>query len=372
MHEFNNLLTPILGYSEFIRERMGPESEYYDDMSEIYEAGTRAKEIVEQLLPFSRRETDSTAYGPVNLEAVLQDDTKMVSMILPSNIRLEKGSKDIHATVYGSATQLHQVLLNLCSNAVQAMEGKGGTLTVQAEKISADALPANFQPAVASGFVRVRVADTGCGMTSETLAHIFDAFFTTKAAGEGTGLGLSVVQNILISHGGFIEAHSTVGEGSEFLVYLPVTAQAVAPERPAAPGAPVRLNSGKQPILLVDDEERVARYLKRRLTRSGYTVDVFTDAEEALDAFLASPTRWQLALVDGTMPKYKGTALIQRMRSENPNLAAILMTGFVEQDAVQMQQEGLIDEIFLKPLDYRKLTEKIGKLLAGEPDLTTV
>ena len=156
------------------------------------------------------------------------------------------------------------------------------------------------------------------------------------------------------------------------MVYLPVTAQAVAPERPAAPGAPVRLNSGKQPILLVDDEERVARYLKRRLTRSGYTVDVFTDAEEALDAFLASPTRWQLALVDGTMPKYKGTALIQRMRSENPNLAAILMTGFVEQDAVQMQQEGLIDEIFLKPLDYRKLTEKIGKLLAGEPDLTTV
>lgn len=128
VHEFNNLLTPILGYSEFIRERMGPESEYYDDMSEIYEAGTRAKEIVEQLLPFSRRETDSTAYGPVNLEAVLQDDTKMVSMILPSNIRLEKGYKDIHATVYGSATQLHQVLLNLCSNAVQAMEGKGGTL----------------------------------------------------------------------------------------------------------------------------------------------------------------------------------------------------------------------------------------------------
>ena len=138
----------------------------------------------------------------------------MVSMILPSNIRLEKGYKDIHATVYGSATQLHQVLLNLCSNAVQAMEGKGGTLTVQAEKISADALPANYHPAVASGFVRVRVADTGCGMTSETLAHIFDAFFTTKAAGEGTGLGLSVVQNILISHGGFIEAHSTVGEGS--------------------------------------------------------------------------------------------------------------------------------------------------------------
>ncbi len=371
VHEFNNLLTPILGYSEFIRERMGPESEYYDDMSEIYEAGTRAKEIVEQLLPFSRRETDSTAYGPVNLEAVLQDDTKMVSMILPSNIRLEKGYKDIHATVYGSATQLHQVLLNLCSNAVQAMEGKGGTLTVQAEKISANALPANYHPTVASGFVRVRVADTGCGMTPETLAHIFDAFFTTKAAGEGTGLGLSVVQNILISHGGFIEAHSTVGKGSEFLVYLPITTQAAAPRRRTAAVTPVHSGT-QQPILLVDDEERVARYLKRRLTRSSYQVDVFTDAEAALEAFYQTPERWRLALVDGTMPKYKGTALIQRMHSENPQLAAILMTGLVERDAVQMQQEGLVDEIFLKPLDYRKLTEKIGELLAGEPVLTTV
>lgn len=363
VHEFNNLLTPILGYSEFIRERMGPDSEYYEDMGEIYEAGSRAKEIVEQLLPFSRRETDSTAYGPFNLEAVLQDATKMVSMILPANIRLEKDFEGVHANIYGSATQMHQVLLNLCSNAVQAMEGNGGVLTVQAEKIEVDALPENYHPTVQSGFVRVRVADTGCGMPPETLAHIFDTFFTTKAAGEGTGLGLSVVQNILISHGGFIEAHSAVGKGSEFLVYLPVTTQTETPRRPAEAAVPVQ-SGAQQPILLVDDEERVARYLKRRLSRSGYQVDVFTDAEAALDAFYQTPGRWRLALIDGTMPKYKGTALIQQMRSENAGLAVILMTGLVERDAVQMQQEGLIDEIFLKPLDYAKLTEKIGELLA--------
>lgn len=363
VHEFNNLLTPILGYSEFIRERMGPNSEYYEDMGEIYEAGSRAKEIVEQLLPFSRRETDSTSYGPFSLEAVLQDSTKMVSMILPANIRLEKDFEGVHANIYGSATQLHQVLLNLCSNAVQAMEGRGGVLTVQAEKIDADALPESYHPSVQSGFVRIRVADTGCGMTPETLAHIFDTFFTTKAAGEGTGLGLSVAQNILISHGGFIEAHSTVGQGSEFLVYLPVTVQSPAPQHPAPIAAPARTADTPQPILLVDDEERVARYLKRRLTRSGYQVDMFTDAEDALDAFLRTPARWRLALIDGTMPKYKGTALIQRMKSENPSLAAILMTGLVERDAVQMQQEGLIDEIFLKPLDYQKLAERIRKLL---------
>ena len=362
VHEFNNLLTPILGYSEFIRERMGPDSEYYEDMGEIYAAGSRAKEIVEQLLPFSRRETDSTAYGPVNLEAVLQDATKMVSMILPANIRLEKEFQDIHVNVFGSATQLHQVLLNLCSNAVQAMEGTGGVLTVEAQTVSAEDLPPRYHPTAASGFVQVRVADTGCGMPPETLAHIFDSFFTTKAAGEGTGLGLSVVQNILISHGGFIEAHSTVGQGSEFLVYLPVTTQAVTVPHPVEMTQPSVPMGAEQPILLVDDEERVARYLSRRLTRSGYLVDMFTDAETALDAFLQSPAHWKLAVIDGTMPKYKGTALIQRMRSENPALSTILMTGLVERDAIQMQQEGLIDEIFLKPLDYSKLVAKIDEL----------
>ena len=256
------------------------------------------------------------------------------------------------------------MLLNLCSNAVQAMDGTGGVLTVEAETVPQESLPPRYHPTAASGFVRVRVADTGCGMPPETLAHIFDTFFTTKAAGEGTGLGLSVVQNILISHGGFIEAHSTVGQGSEFLVYLPVTTQSAAARRPAAqPDAPAPAGE-RQPILLVDDEERVARYLSRRLTRSGYQVDMFTDAEAALEAFLQTPTRWQLAIIDGTMPKYKGTALIQRMRSENPELSVILMTGLVERDAIQMQQEGLIDEIFLKPLDYARLSEAIGKLLA--------
>ena len=365
VHEFNNLLTPILGYSEFIRERMGPDNEYYEDMGEIYEAGSRAKEIVEQLLPFSRRETDSTAYKLVNLEAVLQDATKMVSMILPASIRLEKDFKDIHVNVFGSATQLHQVLLNLCSNAVQSMEGRGGVLTVRAKKMDASALPERYHPESQGDFVRVSVADTGCGMSPETQAHIFDTFFTTKAAGEGTGLGLSVVQNILISHGGFVEVHSTLGQGSEFLVYLPVTAQAEQPPHADLPESPAPQPGAQQPILLVDDETRVARYLSRRLIQSGYQVDVFTDAETAIDAFSRTPARWRLAIVDGTMPKYKGTALIQRMKSENTGLSAILMTGLVERDAVQMQQEGLINEIFLKPLDYAKLTERIEGLLNG-------
>lgn len=136
VHEFNNLLTPILGYSEFLMERMGPDNEYYEDIDEIYKAGGRAKEIVEQILPFSRKETDSTAYGPVSLEAVLRDSVKMVRLILPATIRLETDFQDIRASVFGSATQLHQVLLNLYSNAVQAMTTRGGVLTVRTRQVS--------------------------------------------------------------------------------------------------------------------------------------------------------------------------------------------------------------------------------------------
>lgn len=225
VHEFNNLLTPIMGYSEFLKQQLGPENEYYEDIDEIYKAGGRAKEIVDQILPFSRRETDSTQYNVVNLNAVIWDALKMVRMLLPSSVRLVVKPYSGPINIYGSATQIHQVLLNLCTNAYQAMEAAGGTLTVATRRVFQDQLPEQYHPVAEGEFVRLEVSDTGCGIPPEMLSRIFDPFFTTKAAGDGTGLGLSVVQNILISHGGFIEAESAVGRGSRFLVYLPVTSQ---------------------------------------------------------------------------------------------------------------------------------------------------
>ena len=225
VHEFNNLLTPIMGYSEFLKQQLGPENEYYEDIDEIYKAGGRAKEIVDQILPFSRRETDSTQYNVVNLNAVIWDALKMVRMLLPSSVRLVVKPYSGPINIYGSATQIHQVLLNLCTNAYQAMEASGGTLTVATRRVFQDQLPEQYHPVAEGEFVRLEVSDTGCGIPPEMLSRIFDPFFTTKAAGDGTGLGLSVVQNILISHGGFIEAESAVGRGSRFLVYLPVTSQ---------------------------------------------------------------------------------------------------------------------------------------------------
>ena len=363
VHEFNNLLTPIMGYSEFLKQQLGPENEYYEDIDEIYKAGGRAKEIVDQILPFSRRETDSTQYNVVNLNAVIWDALKMVRMLLPSSVRLVVKPYSGPINIYGSATQIHQVLLNLCTNAYQAMEVTGGTLTVATRRVFQDQLPEQYHPVAEGEFVRLEVSDTGCGIPPEMLSRIFDPFFTTKAAGDGTGLGLSVVQNILISHGGFIEAESTVGRGSRFLVYLPVTSQlpAAAAQEESGGG-----RTGMGSVLLVDDEVRVVRYFKRRLVHQGYQVDAFTDPEEALNAFRLNPGQWDLLIVDEAMPKLRGTALLQHMKQQNHSLRVILVTGLVGDSAIRLHAERQIDEILTKPVEFEALAEAVARLLSAE------
>ena len=363
VHEFNNLLTPIMGYSEFLKQQLGPENEYYEDIDEIYKAGGRAKEIVDQILPFSRRETDSTQYNVVNLNAVIWDALKMVRMLLPSSVRLVVKPYSGPINIYGSATQIHQVLLNLCTNAYQAMEATGGTLTVATRRVFQDQLPEQYHPVAEGEFVRLEVSDTGCGIPPEMLSRIFDPFFTTKAAGDGTGLGLSVVQNILISHGGFIEAESAVGRGSRFLVYLPVTSQlpAAAAQEESGGG-----RTGMGSVLLVDDEVRVVRYFKRRLVHQGYQVDAFTDPEEALNAFRLNPGQWDLLIVDEAMPKLRGTALLQHMKQRNHSLRVILVTGLVGDSAIRLHAERQIDEILTKPVEFEALAEAVARLLSAE------
>ena len=363
VHEFNNLLTPIMGYSEFLKQQLGPENEYYEDIDEIYKAGGRAKEIVDQILPFSRRETDSTQYNVVNLNAVIWDALKMVRMLLPSSVRLVVKPYGGPINIYGSATQIHQVLLNLCTNAYQAMEATGGTLTVATRRVFQDQLPEQYHPVAEGEFVRLEVSDTGCGIPPEMLSRIFDPFFTTKAAGDGTGLGLSVVQNILISHGGFIEAESAVGRGSRFLVYLPVTSQlpAAAAQEESGGG-----RTGMGSVLLVDDEVRVVRYFKRRLVHQGYQVDAFTDPEEALNAFRLNPGQWDLLIVDEAMPKLRGTALLQHMKQQNHSLRVILVTGLVGDSAIRLHAERQIDEILTKPVEFEALAEAVARLLSAE------
>jgi len=340
---------------------MGAGSEYYEDLDEIHKAGARAKEIVEQILPFSRRETDEAAYCAVSLDAVLRDALKMVHMVIPSSISIDDQIQKTGANVYGSATQLNQVLLNLCTNAYQSMDNEGGILTISSQVIRTDQLPKKFESmGFVESYVQIVVADTGCGMSTDIVDRIFDPFFTTKDVGVGTGLGLSLVQNILSNHSSFLEVISEVGKGSSFIVYLPVTNAPVIKEHTKAASSAVEHNPIQ--LLVVDDEVKVAGYLEKRLRKKGYQVDAYTDAEEALADFSQSPNRWDLLIVDYTMPKYKGTVLAQRMKKLRPSLSVLLITGLVERDALQMKQSKLLDEILIKPLDFNELMQTINRL----------
>lgn len=362
-HEFNNLLTPILGYTEFLKEQMGADSEYYQDIEEVHKAGVRAKEIVEQILPFSRKETDTAGYRSINLDTVIRDAAKMIGLIMPSNIQFDGCLDDKNANVFGNATQLHQVLLNLYSNAIHSMEDRGGTLTVNTCRLRMEQLPEEYHGIAGPEYVEILVEDTGCGMEEEILRQIFNPFFTTKAVGEGTGLGLSVVQDILISHEGFLRVESEPGKGSRFYIYLPVSGGIVPMQAVVAEAK--RESVDGISLLLVDDDERIIRYMKKRLERKGYRVDGYVNPMEALDAIVQNPERWNVAVVDYMMPQLKGTTLAQRMKIQKPDMGIVMVTGLVESDALQMRQAGVVDEILLKPVKFDELTAAIERAAAG-------
>lgn len=358
VHEFNNLLTPILGYAEFLREQMEPDSESYQDMEEIYKAGMRAKEIVEQILPFSRKEAGAGGYKTIDLDTVIRDSVKMVRLVAPANISITEIYEDQGVHVYGNATQLHQVFLNLYSNAIQSMEGSGGLLQVRAARVRTEQLPEDYRRISGAEYVEITVSDTGCGMEEEVLKQIFNPFFTTKGAGEGTGLGLSVVQDILINHSGFAKVESSPGEGSRFSVYLPVSVMPL-PMQVMAAGTVREQTNGKIRVLLVDDEERVVRYLKKRLERKGYQVDAYTEPQAALRALEAEPNRCGAAILDYMMPQMKGSVLARKIKALRPDMGIILITGLAEPDALLTHLEGVLDKILIKPLRFDELVKAL-------------
>lgn len=348
VHEFNNLLTPIMGYSEFLMERLGKDNEYYGDMEEIYKAGARGKEIVEQILPFSRKEMETSVFAPVSIDAVAKDALKAVALLKPSNVQVVERLDAAGVNVYGSSTQIHQVLLNLYSNGCQAMEQNGGTLTVETKRVSRDQIPAQYQGVADSDYVEVVISDTGCGMEKETLRQIFEPFFTTKGA--GTGLGLSVVKNIMVNHGGFVLAESEVGKGSRFRLYFPATELSVPG---LGRGREEKRHTGKGSVLLVDDDEQIVKYLRKRLALRGYRVDAYTDARRAMEVLGRREGGWQLMIVDDTMPGYRGITLARKGR-QRFGMGIILITGLVGRDTILMKEQGIIDEILVKPIRFKE------------------
>jgi nitrogen-specific signal transduction histidine kinase len=319
-HDFNNILTGILGFTELAQLDSNNPRQVKDSLAEVRQAGLRAKELVAQILTFCRQQQAKEV--PLDISRIVGEALKFLRASTPATIEIER--RLAPCVILGDPTQIHQVVLNLCTNALHAMKGKTGKLTVLVERCEVDAALAATLPKVQPGaFARLTVQDTGHGIDEAMLPRIFDPFFTTKAVGEGTGLGLSVVQGIVSATGGGIAVESAVGRGTTFRLYFPVCVQ---PTATPVDAPPVRSGNGEQ-LLVVDDENSVAAFMGVRLQQLNYRPAVFTDPRRALAAVKAAPKRFAAIVTDLTMPGLTGVDLVREVRRIAGDLPAVIVTG---------------------------------------------
>ena len=357
-HDFNNILTAILGYTELARHSVPPTTRAGHHLEQVLIAGRRAKDLVQQILTFSRQGEQEDQ--PVPLARLVTEALTLLRAALPSTIAIQCELHEETGTVLADPTQLHQVLMNLCTNAAHAMQDVGGVLTVGLEACDIIA-PEAIHPELAPGaYLRLMVRDTGQGMPPEIMERIFEPFFTTKGMGEGAGMGLAVVHGIVTKCGGVIAVESALGRGTTFRVYLPRSAQPVV----AVAGPEEAMPRGTERILFVDDEAALAQLGHLLLTDLGYDVVTCTSSVEALAAFRAQPDRFDLVITDQTMPHMTGDVLVCALRQMRPDLPIILCTGF-SQGVLAGQAAALgIDAVCLKPLVTRDLAHTIRQVFA--------
>jgi len=360
-HDFNNILTPILGYTEMALEELSVESVLRYDIEQINSAAIRGKDLVQQILTFSRQVDFDKK--PLQLDSVVREVLKLIRASFPSNIEIQQDLNPSCGTVLADSTQMHQIIMNLCTNAYHAMMNNGGVLTVRLDKQSVGAGQVNGLAKNQKGtYVKLTIEDTGHGMDKRTIERIFEPFFTKKEVGSGSGLGLSVVHGIVSNNNGTIVVESEPGKGSTFMIYLPQHSELSFSEGEVAQ----KVKKGKGSILFVDDEKEITYMGKRMLESLGYTVDIKSDSKTALEVFKKNPNKYDLLVTDQAMPKMMGTELIGEIKKIRPDLKSIIITGY--QDSIPrnaMEQFGITD-IISKPLILSDFSELIGRVLSQD------
>lgn len=364
-HDFNNILFPILGYAEMMLDDMPEGSNLRFGTEQILKGVHRAKELVKQILIFCRQ-TEQTI-KELRIHLVIKEVLKLTGISLPSTIRICQNIRDC-GMVIADPTQIHQMAMNLITNAFHAMEEKGGTLTVGLERVSLG--PGDItEPDMSPGdYICLTVADTGVGMNSAIMEQIFDPYFTTKAPEKGTGLGLAVVHGIVRNCYGGIRVFSEPGKGSEFKIYLPRSEESDSAVHRSETPSREPLPGGTEHILIVDDELPTLNMLKQMLERLGYLITLRTSSIEAWEAFKANPHRFDLVITDFTMPNLTGLGLAGKILSVRPEIPIIMYSGFSEQmDAVMAKASG-IREYLMKPVIMSELAAAVRRTLSsGKP-----
>jgi PAS domain S-box-containing protein len=357
-HDFNNVLGAILGYGELALEHAAGNRDLRRYLDNVMHAAVRAKLLVERILGFSRSSLGDQVL--FNVQGVVSETLELLVASLPAEIRLDTRLEAGDAAVIGDATYLHQVTMNLCTNALQAM-ARGGVLSVTLERTVLTRPRTLIRGSLLPGaYVRLAVWDTGAGIPSDLLERIFDPFFTTKSVGEGTGLGLSMVHGIVADLGGAIDVHSEVGVGTHFEVFLPVAGEAAATSSEAASALP--MGSGET-VMIVDDEQPLVALAEEVVARFGYEPVGFVSSTAALEAFCAGPQRFDAVITDEMMPELAGTELARKIRTLRPSIPILLMSGRAEAPLLDAASEVGVDEVLRKPLHAREIAESLARVL---------
>jgi len=356
-HDFNNILAGIFAYGEMLVEETPRGSPLRRYAQNVVTAASRGRDLVQQILTYSRSQCSKRV--SVDIAGIVAETLELVRASLPADIRLEMRAPAEALLVDGDVTQLHEVVMNLCSNAIHAMSG-GGTLHVTLETTDRSTEQALSHGPLGPGrYVQLIVEDSGCGMHEETLARIFEPFFTTKEVGRGTGLGLALVHGMIADAGGAIDVQSTAGEGSTFTIYLPRSELAAA-----ALEVPTPLTRGNgERVLLVDDETSVLAATAEMLSRLGYKPLSFSDSRAALAAFKASPKRFDIVLAADTMPGISGTRLASLVHRHRSNVPIVLMSAYSGPMLRQQARAAGANEMLTKPLQSREMASALARIL---------
>ena len=358
-HDFNNILFPIIGYTEMAIEDLAERAETRNNLQQVLMAASRAKDLVKQILTFSRMSDQEKK--PLRIQPVLKEVLKLIRASLPTTIQMHSSINRNCGAILANPTEIHQVLMNLCSNAYHSMREKGGVLEVILDetRLSKKEL-ASYPGRDPGAYLKLTVIDTGTGMSDIVKQQIFNPYFTTKESGEGTGLGLSVVHGIISEHNGFIKVETEPGSGTKFEVFLPrIETLDEAKDQQLTDTVP----AGKERILLVDDEFQIVKIIHQMLETLGYKVTPRTSSVEAFEAFRSNPERFDLLITDMTMPNMTGVELSKEIMRIRPDLPIILCTGFSELITEEKAKAIGIRELVMKPVVKKELAETIRKVL---------
>ena len=357
-HDFNNILSAILGFTELALMETQKESAVTQSLHQVYKAGNRAKDLVKQILTVARQ--SDNVMTQICAASITREALKLIRASLPSTIEIEQKIES-ESLIIGDSTQIHQIIMNLCTNAAHAMEKKGGVLEVSLSdaEVSSNSKNKNFN-FTPGNYIKLVVSDNGVGIPNDVIKSIFEPYFTTKKLGEGTGLGLAIAHGIVEAHGGEITVDTAVGGGTKFTVYLPISKKI---NRDLSNNNKEGLVTGNEHILFVDDETIILEINKKFLEKMGYSVSTRINGIEALDLFQAESNKFDLVITDMTMPKMTGDVLATELRAIKPDIPIIICTGYSKKMSNEVAAKIGINAICYKPFSLRDLAGTIRKVL---------